>query len=152
MPVDVHHPPLEEAATPAYVLGVLRDLHRQDLRWAPETKRGIAVWFDSLVDELAVLFDVMSWQEAGRRWNCILEIDVSHADWKEWINRDEWEAEGRSVSKRRARHSVRHAVLAVGDGASTRPGIVPTPTRTTTNQIEKVESPLFRSFSVVFFF
>lgn len=104
----VDYPTLTEAATPEYVLEVLRDEHRQQCEYDPEA------WptdlsFDSSVAEWREACDLVAWRRLGRALNQAWEVTISDSTWRNALEPSS-SRKLRGVCELLAQHSKRSVV------------------------------------------
>lgn len=72
----------QTAATPEYVLAVIRDEHRQLCQFDPGACASIDLSFDSTVKEWRDACDLVNWRKLGQSLNREWGIEVSARDWR----------------------------------------------------------------------
>jgi hypothetical protein len=80
--VDLRYPSIDQPATPAYVLAVLRDMHRQQCQHDPEADSDAELSFDTTVAEWRDACDLIGWRELGRAYNQIWGIACRDHEWR----------------------------------------------------------------------
>lgn len=79
--MDPDYPPLEEPATPEYVLAVLRDAHRFGNFYCGPPDPAAVLTFETTVDDWDHACGLLPWPELGRAENRIWGIDVPDDEW-----------------------------------------------------------------------
>ena len=79
--MELAYEPRYEPATPAYVLAVLRDNHRQQCHFDCEADPGVDLTFDSTVAEWREACDLVASRPLGVAFNEVWEIDRPEAEW-----------------------------------------------------------------------
>jgi hypothetical protein len=80
--MDVHYPPLDEPATPEYILAVLQDMHRQQCQWDPEADSGTELTLETTVAEWRDACDLLGWKPLGRAYNVFWGVSITDAEWR----------------------------------------------------------------------
>jgi hypothetical protein len=80
--MDVHYPPLDEPATPQYILAVLQDMHRQQCQWDPEADPGTQLTLETTVAEWRDACDLLGWKRLGRAYNEFWGVSITDAEWQ----------------------------------------------------------------------
>jgi hypothetical protein len=79
--MDIAYPVLKQTASPAYVLSVLQDQHRQACQYDPEVDRSAILMFDTTVAQWRDACDLLGWQELGWAYNQYFEISCTDDQW-----------------------------------------------------------------------
>ncbi|HZZ77058.1 MAG TPA: hypothetical protein VFE62_00985 [Gemmataceae bacterium] len=79
--MDVHYPPIETAATPEYVLAVLRDAYRQEVG-IDDAGASEELFFDTTVEQWCDRWDWYSWQALAAELNRWWKIDCTEEEWR----------------------------------------------------------------------
>jgi len=80
--MDVHYPPLNEPATPEYILAVIRDMHRQQCQWDPEADRDAELTLETTVAEWRDACELLGWKRLGRAYNVFWGVSITDAEWR----------------------------------------------------------------------
>jgi len=80
--VQIHYPPIDEPATPEYVLAVLQDMHRQQCQHDPEADPDAKLSFDTTVAEWRRACDLLGWRRLGRAHSELWGFEYSDNDWR----------------------------------------------------------------------
>ena len=79
--MDLTYPPDFDPATPAYILAVLQDDHRQQCQFDGEADSDAVLGFDTTVNDWRDACDLVGWHELGRALNTTWNINRSDAEW-----------------------------------------------------------------------
>lgn len=80
--MNIKYPTIDEAATPEYILAVLRDMHRQQCQFDPEADPGAVLTFDTTIGEWRSACDLVPWRKLGRVHNQLWGISCSDSEWR----------------------------------------------------------------------
>ena len=112
--MDAAYPAPTEAATPEYVLAVIRDHHRQAAQVDPEVDPDADLSFDTTVKQWQEACDLLELRMLGRAFNEYWEINCTHDEWRSvLVPPSEKRLAGvcRLIASRASRRSVRPAPI-----------------------------------------
>jgi hypothetical protein len=81
--MNLHYPTIDEAATPAYILTVIQDMHRQQCQHDPEANPEAVLTPETTVADWREACDLVGWRKLGRAYNQMWGIDVPENEWRE---------------------------------------------------------------------
>ena len=79
----LHYPTIDEPATPAYILAVIQDAHRQQCQYDPEADPEAVLTPETTVAEWRDACDLVGWRKLGLACNQEWGIEVSKNEWRE---------------------------------------------------------------------
>ncbi|GHT93605.1 hypothetical protein AGMMS49545_13280 [Betaproteobacteria bacterium] len=112
--MNLHYPTIDEPATPAYILAVIQDEHRQQCQYDWEADPDAVLTPETTVAEWRDACDLVGWRKLGQACNKTLGIGVSENEWREALepaDRKRLSDVCQLIAKYARRPKVRPAVL-----------------------------------------
>lgn len=79
--MNPNYPPIDEPASPDYVLSVLQDEHRQRCAYDPESVRSLVLSFETTVQEWREACDLLGWRAIASAFNATWHLTCSDSEW-----------------------------------------------------------------------
>lgn len=80
--MNPNYAPIDDPATPDYVLAVLRDEHRQRCQFDPDADPRVVLSLDTTVREWRKACDLLKWwRDLGRALNAMWDVSCTDAEW-----------------------------------------------------------------------
>jgi hypothetical protein len=80
--MDADYPATTEAATPEYVLAVIRDHHRQAAQCDPEVDPAANLSSDTTIEQWQEACDLLEWSKLGPAYNEFWKINCTDDEWR----------------------------------------------------------------------